>query len=128
MLGLFFFEPARVSGTGEAFAALSEPPAALLEVVSVASDAESASLLATPKKLATASQDDRNRDFSGLAVTDSSGSTALTTGSTAWSTGWGSTASEGADAADPFLFEPASDFRFWAGNDGVPSRLASEFQ
>jgi hypothetical protein len=84
----------------------------LLEIVSVVSVAESESLLATPKKLATASHDDRNRNFSGLAATDSSGSAALVAGSKTSATGLDSAASEGGGTAVPFLVEPASDFRF----------------
>jgi hypothetical protein len=85
------------------------------------SSGDSASLAATPKKLATASQDVFSRDFSPfgfssigsdgtVGTTDAFGGLPIFDGGTGFGEGTG------------FVLV------FWGAREGVPSKLASEFQ
>jgi hypothetical protein len=97
------------------------------------SSGDSASLAATPKKLATASQDVFSRDFSpfGFSSIGSDGTVGTTDAFGGLPMFGGGTGFGGLpmfDGGTGFGEGTGSVLGFWGASEGVPSKLASEFQ
>jgi hypothetical protein len=87
--------------------------------------ASTGSLVVTPKKLATASQELLSLDFSTFGF--SSASSSVKSSVVTWLAGGSTAAGSSGEGAD-FVGTAGSDLGFCGAREGVPSKLASEFQ